>query len=137
MERQKGICSSRQRREKDAILPRITKRMEWYTPRTLSEVDFCRIEEARARTPKVVRKNSRISSSQIVYEFDANPIDCETVKMTASQPQSEFGRGDESFPGIQRTVDKSLGYFPQRLQAPTAPELACQPDGRRMTGQLS
>lgn len=43
------------------------------------------------QTPKVARKNRRISSSQIVKEFAAKPTDCEMVKTTASQLQSVFG----------------------------------------------
>ena len=57
---------------------------------------FCLKDDNAARKPKVDRKCSNISSSQMVNELAAKPIDSKDVKMTLIHPQMELGSSETS-----------------------------------------
>ncbi len=90
---QYGICSSRQSLEKevaDASQQR-KQHLEWQMARYRSASDGSLSACSALARPNVVAKKSRIESSQMVNELDANPADWKTVNSTAGQPKKDDG----------------------------------------------
>src|ERR1700685_1745685 len=76
----------------------------------------CRKEDSSIRRPNVHRKCSRISSSQIVREFEATPADKKMVNVTLTQPQIVCGRGETSLRRMYQNAENIPAPPPMAVQ---------------------